>query len=201
MWQYLSGVHPLLPYSLTLIAVIAVVIIALKGKLLIKIGKNTIGIGSTNEPLCENSNSQSSPLLKKRTCADCAQIMINEYENNSFSRKEREDKILTYRMNYSEEKLIEFESDILNIFEGHLEEAKNDFKVETIEVDSKLFYGLFKDAMSQMKKEIRRSFKENGFCELSDLDFNNYVKDKSKVLLSVLLRHLNNIYPTCVTIV
>jgi len=61
----------------------------------------------------------------------------------------------------------------------------------------RMFWGLSNDAVNvRMKDEIRRSFKENGFCEFSDSDFSQYVKNQSRNLLGVLKNHIINLYPS-----
>lgn len=216
MWVYLSNLHPLLPYSVVVMVIIATVIISLRGKLMIKWGKNAIGIGDQSNP----SDKPSPPvdprnaiphdtttaviipgppgtvfLEKKRTCADCSHIMINEYEKYEINKQARADKILTYRMNYSEEKLMEIETDLTDKFEKRLEEYGKIHTGFSPEIESMLYYGLLKDSLYHVKKEIRRAFKENGFCELSDYDFANFIKDKSRVVISVLIRQMRNLYP------
>lgn len=60
----------------------------------------------------------------------------------------------------------------------------------------RMFWGLSNDAINiKMKDEIRRSFKENGFCELDEKDFLQYVKNQSKNLVASLRNHIINLYP------
>jgi hypothetical protein len=47
-----------------------------------------------------------------------------------------------------------------------------------------------------VKDELRRSFKENGFFELSEGDFSTYVKDKTHNTISIMSQHLRNLYPS-----
>lgn len=212
MWEYLSKLHPLLPYSLIILAIIAIVIISLKGKLMIKWGKNVIGIGNPSDPSdkAPTSTGSGTPTIptpqgtvyleKKRSCSDCLRIIESEKDKYNFNKKMREDKILNYRMNYTEEKLLEFENDVTSAFEKRLDKSPGE-KESYLEIESKMFYGLFKDVLYKVKKEIRRSCKENGFCELSDLEFSNFINDKSKIVMSILIRELKNIYPAYGTLV
>jgi len=60
----------------------------------------------------------------------------------------------------------------------------------------RMFWGLSNDAINmKMKDEIRRSFKENGFHDLDEKDFLQYVKNQSKSLISYLRNHVINLYP------
>jgi hypothetical protein len=61
----------------------------------------------------------------------------------------------------------------------------------------RMFWGLIRDVLNiVIKDEIRRSFKENGFHELSGLEFSLYVKDKSKNFQSMLKQQIINLYPS-----
>lgn len=209
MWEYLSKLHPLLPYSLIILAMIAIAIIALKGRLMIKWGKNAVGIGGSpdseeKKPTIPTTIIPPPPgtvyFEKKRSCSDCLRIINNESEKYNYYKKIRADKILTYRMNYTEEKLMELENDITELFEKRIDSYRND-KSSNLIIELKMFYGLLKDVLYEVKKEIRRSCKENGYCELSGLEFSNYVNDKAKVVQSILIKELRNIYPSYGTIV
>lgn len=198
MWVYLSKLHPLLPYSVVVLAIIATVIIALKGKLMVKWGKTAIGLGSGGDSQDPPTTPPPPPgtvyFEKKRSCSDCLHILMSEHERYDFNKQLKADKILTYRMNYTEEKLMELENDLINMFERKLDKQTS-FDLNKALIESKMFYGLLKEALYHVKKEIRKSYKENGFCELDDFEFGNYVNDKSKAILSILTRYLRNIYP------
>jgi hypothetical protein len=202
MWDYLSKLHPFMPYSVVILGIIAIVIIALRGKLMVKWDKTAIGLGSGSD-----SNPPPPPATgiippppgtvyfeKKRSCADCLHIVMSEHEKYGFNKQLKADKILTYRMNYSEEKLMELENDLFSLFEKKLDKQTSVDITKTL-IESKMFYGLLKEALYYVKKEIRKSYKEDGFCDLSDYDFDNYVNDKTKAVLSTLTRYLRNIYP------
>lgn len=189
---------------------------------MIKWGKNVIGIGDSSEPgdskepHRETQNNiphdtataviiPSPPgtvfLEKKRTCVDCSHIMINEYERYEINKQARADKVLTYRMNYTEEKLMEIETDLIGKIEKRLEEYSKANINFNPEIESALFYGLLKDSLYFVKKEIRRSFKENGFCELSEYDFTSFIRDKYRLVVSVLIRQIKNLYPSHGTVI
>jgi len=65
----------------------------------------------------------------------------------------------------------------------------------------RMFWGLSNDALNiNLKDEIRRSFKENGFEEMNDNDFSQYTKNQSKILISTLKNHFINLYPNSKTL-
>jgi len=67
-------------------------------------------------------------------------------------------------------------------------------KSETLQY--RMFWGLTNDSINiKMKDEIRRSFRENGFCELSGNDFAQYAKNQNKILFAILKNHFINLYP------
>lgn len=225
MWAYLKELPPILSFSLILIAVTGIVIIAIRGKLIAKWGKNVIGIGGSPDDKSAGASSTgtgssttiptdtsisslpppSSPpgtvfVERKRSCSDCLEIVLNKKDKFDFNKKLSEDKVLTYRMNYTEEKLLELENDFLEQFEKRIDQFSDDENPGK-EIESKMFYGLFKEALYKVKKEIRRSYKENGFCALGDMDFITFISDKTKVLISILIRNLRNIYPNKGTLV
>lgn len=60
----------------------------------------------------------------------------------------------------------------------------------------RMFWGILTNATQLLiKDELRRSFKENGFDELNGAEFSNYVKDKHKIVMSMLKQHIINLYP------
>jgi len=66
----------------------------------------------------------------------------------------------------------------------------------TVTLQYRMFWGLSNDVINmRMKDEFRRSLKENGFDILSGNDFSNYVKNQSKLLMSILRNYIINLYP------
>lgn len=60
----------------------------------------------------------------------------------------------------------------------------------------RMFWGLSNDAINiKMKDEVRRSFKENGFYELEENEFIQYIKNQSKNMIAALRNHVINLYP------
>lgn len=70
----------------------------------------------------------------------------------------------------------------------------NGAKSETLQY--RMYWGLVNNVLSiLLKNELRRSFKENGFDNLSGHEFASFVKDKSKTLHAMLRQHLMDLYP------
>jgi hypothetical protein len=120
--------------------------------------------------------------------------MMGEREKFELNMSKKVDHVLKTQMSIAEQKLVEIENTLINGFNERLNIAK---KARTeVEVEYKLFYGLLRDALINVKNEIRRSLKENGFYELSDNEFNMYAKDKTKVIISMVSQHIRNLYPS-----
>lgn len=207
MWEYLKGLPDAFSVTVLIVGILGVVVISLKGSAVVKWGKNLVGLGtkaqeSPSEEESKKGSTETSasltstgvPKQPKRSCGDCVLIMMGEREKYELNMSKKVDRILKTQMNIVEQKLIEIESTLINGFNEKLNIAKED-KTE-IEMEYRLFYGLLRDALISVKNEIRRSFKENGYYELSDNEFNVFVKDKTKVIISMISQHLRNLYPS-----
>lgn len=222
LWEYISGLPPMLSFTLIVLAIAAIVIIAVKGHFKAKMGNKEVDLGESSDEddsdergaKPESSKefsirSHNSPnktpisipkppptvtIVQRRSCGDCILIMMGEREKYEINMRHETDHILRTQMSYAEQKLVEIQTILVNSYSNKLFDCK--VKVEGSEsVQHKLFYGLIRDALLLAKNEIRRSFKDNGFYELHDTDFNVFVKDKMRVLMSMLQQHLRNIYP------
>jgi hypothetical protein len=68
-------------------------------------------------------------------------------------------------------------------------------KTDTLQY--RMFWGLVRDVIQiQIKDELRRAMHENHFAEYSGNEYTNYVKDKSKLLISLMKQHIVNLYPS-----
>jgi hypothetical protein len=122
-------------------------------------------------------------------------ILTNEYDKHNLTKKTREDKVLTNRMNYTEEKLTVLESDITALYEKRLSSLSAE-KNRNTRIESKMFFGVLREVISNVKKEIRRSCKEDEFYDLPETEFDKYVADKAKLIVSIMIRELKLQYPS-----
>jgi len=127
--------------------------------------------------------------FNKRSCGDCILLIfgISEKSKNEIQKIER--KILESQMNYVEQKIEIITLDLLRTYKDDQETLKSQ---TSIEIDNDILerdYINYKESLSNAvdiaKKEIRRSFKENGFDGKSGKEFADYVKEKSKDILSI----------------
>jgi hypothetical protein len=187
----------------TLILVsIAVVIIALRGKLGIKIGNKSLSLGGGGDEKTKK-NTKAVPNLpptvtipQKRSCGDCILLLMGEREKFELKMRKETNKIMKTQMTFAEQKLIEIQTKVSNNISGLIHQSIEE-KSSTVEesVQYKLVYGLLKDSLLNIKDEIRRSFKENGFYDINGSEFSWYVKERTQVISSMLTQYMRNIYP------
>ncbi len=134
-----------------------------------------------------------------RSCGDCILIIMGEREKYELKISNVHDRVLKNQMNFFEQNIIELQELIEKIFSDAMGSTKIQAMVGNTgrgtEIEYKFFSELLKDALMQVKNEIRRSYKENGYYEMNDTEFSYYLKDKSKQVLSTITKHIKNIYP------
>lgn len=198
MWKYLSGLPVELSFALIILMVIGIVIIALRGHLKAKFDKKAIEIGPDNAP--QNSSETKlpspAPIFQKRSCGDCILLLIGEREKFEIQIKQETNRILKSQMNFAEQKLLEIQNVVMRaVVEAiHKYAQKNQNAIHEV-IQYKLIYGLFREAMLNIKDEMRRSFKDNGFYEMGSSDFMSFVKDRTAIIHSILDQYVRNMFP------
>lgn len=142
-------------------------------------------------------------LKRKRLCIDCSKILFAKREKLDASRDKHykeieyeEDNILKHQMNFAEQKLEEIELILIQMMNERIKELKLEHDIEGEVLNYRMFWGLVRDALFfRMRDEMRRSFKENGFYNMSGQLFSIFVKEKSRVLHTILRNHIINLYP------
>jgi len=134
---------------------------------------------------------------KKIPCGSCIQITFSKREKMETKREKIEKKILKDQMNFVESKISEINTNFINNFSKLLADFRNDADDPGQEIiQSRLYWGLLFEALEKLvKDEIRRSFKENGFYEISGIEFSQYVKSRSSNIMSIITHHVRNAYP------
>jgi len=192
MWIWL-GTLPIVwqvaVFGLTaLLVLITVIIVSIYGKAAIQWGKTQIGLGGTE------SNSDK----KKRTCGDCILLTMGKRENLQSDLDMIQKNILKQQMNVAEQKLLECHVEILQTYRSTIT-SKRDLKKEPdfIREDKeyKIYEGALSQSLYQVKDEIRRSFKENGFEELEQIQFLDYVKGRVQLLVGISTSYVDGKYP------
>jgi len=203
MWEFLKSIPVGYSFTFLLLAISAVVIVALRGHIKAIFGDKDIEIGHSGEKSSKGENKLPAltppptvTIVQKRSCGDCILLLMGEREKFEIQIMQETHRILRSQMSFTEQKLIEVQNIIMRsmVETIHKNYAKNANAVDE-SVQYKLVYGLFKDAIWSVKDEIRRSFKDNGFYELSNSDFLSYTRDRVAIIHSILDQYVRNIFP------
>jgi hypothetical protein len=206
MWQYLTSLPNILSFLIVLIGLIAIVVISLKGSAVIRWGKSLIGLGSAKTSDDQDSEKTTSTVgpppatvsikQPKRGCGDCILIIMGEREKYELTMRSLTNRVLKQQMNFVEQKLIDMQTLFVTAFMNQMNKERDKINEDSYEAQYKLYYGMLRDSLSDVKNEFRRSLKENGFFELNDVEFSTYVKDKTTNIVSMMSQHIRNFYPT-----
>ena len=189
--------------------------ISLRGHLKAKFGRKALELGREEEEdddddesptVIEITNSGTNPHLKhqhiyqKRTCGDCILLLIGEREKFELTLRQESNKVLKTQMNFTEQKLIEVQNYFMRAISDFLFEEKTrfmDVKVGFIDdsIQNKLIYGLFVDILVNVKNELRRSYKSNGFYEVSNSEFIDFYEERVNILYSMVNQYIHNMFP------
>lgn len=130
-----------------------------------------------------------------RTCSDCIMIIIGIREKYESEIDKIERCILKAQMNYVEMKLQEIIFYLVGTFKQDIDHLKTNQNEDCIKMEMSLYREALKNSVNgAVKDELRRSFKENGFVEMSEIEFAQYVKQKYRNLLSVARDYLSQYY-------
>lgn len=134
---------------------------------------------------------------KRLSCSNCIQIIFSKREKAEAKRNKVENRILKNQMNFAEQKLIEMNSLFINNYSEIMNNLRNDsFDFSDEVIQQKLYWGILFESLEKLiKDELRRSFKENGFYDISGAEFSQYVKNQSKRLIELLKQQIRNTYP------
>lgn len=129
-----------------------------------------------------------------RSCGDCLLIMFGIREKFEIELNIIQNNILKSQMCYFEQKSQEVLLWLTQSFQDDLEKLGND-KPGYLKVSQFGNYQeALKNAIEVVKNETRRSMRENGFSELSDVEFSNYIKSKMRTLISIAKSYLSTYY-------
>ena len=182
MWDFLAKLPYTFSFTLLLLAILAIVLIALRGRLKAKLGDKTIDLGDDKSlPL---PSSTVSIKLPKRTCSDCILLIMGEREKFELQFRREKDRILKTQMIFAEKKLIEIQILLL---------TKLSEEVKLTPFQHKIVHGIMRDSFQSIKDELRRSFKDNGFYDLNGVELNSFIKDQSSSIINMMYQYVQNI--------
>jgi len=177
-WPYLVQLAAL--FGLFLVTAFVIITVAKCGNMAIKWGWLNIGLGSK----------------KGRSCSDCASMLVGKttkYFTNIYLKKN----VLDEQMTFASHKLDRVHLNFIKAYRASITKARDpkDDDPERENVQYGLLQEASKNGMDLVKCEIRRSFKENGFVEMSGKEFSMYVKNETNILLDTLTSYLMQSYP------
>jgi hypothetical protein len=183
----LAALPALVQICIIIGTLLATVIVAFLGKVSINVGKTRLNFGKSVKLV-----------TKSRSCSDCRKLVMSRTMQFDQAVKMIKDDILRDQLNYADEKIHEVNYDLTasymkDIITCREKDQPVDFSRESKEY--LLYQETLGNAMNLVKDEIRRAFKENGFYEMSDCAFSDYIKGKCKLLVSVAREYVRSRYP------
>lgn len=161
------------------------IIISIYGQAAIGWGKTKIGLGGAKSKI---------KYKQKRDCMDCLTILRGKAAKINRKIHSIENKILKDKMNHAEQKIVTIQRMIFTKYS----KAVRDKDIGSEDRESKecnLYHARMVIALGIIKDELRRSFKENGFHELSETELNVYIKDQTKMILGIYNEYMLANYP------
>ncbi len=172
-----------LPLAVQIISVILFLLLLFGlgyiGKVNLKFGKNIISFGRTS----------------KRSCGDCILLLMSKRERFDSQRSFIIGRILKEQMNFAEQKIVEVQNTLLTSYRDILNRKSKGVTGPEENKQYRIYQGVLTSAFFSIKDEIRRSFKENGFENLSGAEFSTYVRSKLVSLVALGKSHINDLYP------
>ena len=184
-----------LPWQLqfTIIATVVILVIGIVigasalGKFSIKFGnKDFLG------------DAQDKKGIKPRTCEDFRKLIMTRTMKFDTDLNKLKNSTLRDQMNYAEQKIQEVSFQLSSTYREDIINNRALGKSVDMTRENKeyiLYQETLSNAMFPIKNEIRRSFKENGFVEMSSPEFLDYVKKKTKLLITMGEEYIRSRYP------
>jgi len=124
-----------------------------------------------------------------RSCSDCILIVFGIREKHQQELNNLNHNILRSQMSYFEQKIHELTLWMINSYQDDLDTLGKG-KPNSLRLSQFGNYQeALKNAMWAVKDEVRKSFKENGFADMNDIEFSSYLKAKTRGLISISLIH------------
>lgn len=181
MWEWLAGLPLFWQIGLPTIAMIVVVVISIWGNAILKWGKRSIGFGR-----------------HKNSCSKCRQLIMASTLKYKADREIIEFSVLRDQMNYAEQKMHEVFLAQCRSYRDTIVKMR-DAPLKIDQAREQKEYLLYQEALANsfvlIKNEVRRSLKENGFCNMSPVEYTHYCKEKAKSLITIAQEYIMSRYP------
>lgn len=163
---------------------IILVVFSLFGNLVIDLGKKKLSIGKSN----------------KISCKDCLNLLLArriQYETIYYTTS---NKILRDQMNFAEHKLHIVKNLLIEMYRRNIKQYNNLHNPDEEKKEVILYKELVSSALREVKDEIRRSYKDNGFDDLDSKALDDYIKDRYDYIDSLFRSYLTYNYPNTMMI-
>lgn len=137
----------------------------------------------------------------RRSCSDCMMIAYGIWLRHDAAIDKIKHNIIEHQMRFVEQKIEEYELLLLQDYKkDQVKKRKENIitKIEHLTQEHKeyiLYQEALHNAFRLIIKEIRRSYKENGFYNLHAERFASYVKNKAKDLIRIGEQYMMSVYP------
>jgi len=182
MWEWIATLPLTWQITLPIIVMVLLVVISIWGNAAFKWGKKSIGFGHKN----------------KNSCSKCRNIIMLLSLKYKTERDILQESILRDQMNSAEQKVEEAELFLDGTYRQMLiDYRKNDTDINLdLEHQQQILYEeVLSNAFQKILKEIRRSFKENGFQHMGPIEYTQYCKEKTANLIAIGRKYIKARYP------
>lgn len=129
---------------------------------------------------------------------DCLLVILGIGEQYQEDRKDIKYHVLDHQMSYAGHKVDALYLDLIRSYNTDLmTNRKNSNQIDVVneQKDYTLYKEMLLNALDLCKKEIRRSFRENGFENYTDLEFKEYMNKQIEALISIPQAYMLERYP------
>lgn len=182
MWVWLGTLPLAWQIVLPIILMVVIVTISIWGNAAIKWGKKSIGFGRR----------------KENSCSRCRNLVMTISIKYKTDRDVLHESILRDQMNYSDQKLHTIDLELSRSYRQMIIDSRSKNAVVDVIREQKeylLYVETLSNSFHIVSKELLRSFKENGFNHMSPIEYTQYCKEKTAVILSIMNDYLMSNYP------
>jgi hypothetical protein len=175
---------------LTILLIISVVVISIYGRLVFQKDKTQIGIGGSSSKDGKDRNE------RKHLCGECYMIIRNQIIETERKIKTTEASRMDRQMNFLDQKIEELQADLMDTYSDHISKIRlPDTAPGVGTIQFRLYEGILNDACAQVKREIRRALRENGYTGMTAPDYACYVKNEARTVMMAIYNHIRKLYP------
>jgi len=131
----------------------------------------------------------------ERSCTDCILLLLVKRTEFEALYNTKKSNILRDQMTYVEHKMQELQFVLEQSFREDIQNLKKEENPNKENKEFILYHELISNALFVAKDEVRRSFKENGFHNMNDMEFSIYLKDRANTLNTIVKEYLSRNYP------